>query len=872
MNQRGGNPITWVAWGGAVTIAVVSTRNPLYLSLVLIATVIVYAARHPTSQSASIWNLVIRIGLVVASVSIIFNLLTAHAGNSTFARLPHYLPIIGGDLTVNALLYGVSSALAILSLIIAAATFGSVVDRAALLRTVPQPLSSVGVAAVIGLSFFPQTLASLREVRDAQAARGFRVRSVRDVPPLVVPVLSMGLEGAFNLAEAMESRAFGAKPPTRDARSWLFPGGIVLILGAVTLLIGGVIWPAALCALAGLACVVLGLVGQSAGRTSYRATVWRLSEWLMIAAAMATGALFAFAILFDLSAIEWSPFPDLSTPAFRPWLGVACLLLLVPATLRGGCIMIRFDGVNYQYPSAGRQALTDVGWCLESGRVAVVTGPSGSGKSTLARTINGLVPHFHGGRFGGTVSVNGLDTTTHSTALLSQHVGFVAQVPETQTVTDRVEDEIAFGLENLRLPRNEIRLRVEEMLDLLSLNHLRKRNIDTLSGGERQRVVIAAAMAMRPTTLVLDEPTSQLDPTSSDEILTTLTRMNHELGTTILLVEHRLDRVLGMSDQLLVLDDCGRVRAAGPTRLSLAHLPAPSPLLRVANELGWIPAPLTVREARAFSARFAESTYSPPEPRHTVVGDSPSITFDKVTFGYERSKVLDRLSLECYPGSLTALMGRNGSGKTTLLKLVNGLLRPGSGRVRTCGQDVSRTSTVDLARDVAYLPQNAGTLLFNDSVGAELRFTLRCRGRDDDVNGMLERFGLSQLADRNPLDLSGGERLRAALAAVLIGRPSILLLDEPTRGIDGELKQRLGEIFRQLADQGTTVLLATHDVDLVAEFADRVVILGDGEVVADGSPHEVMPGSLVYSTQINRVFGGRLLTVDDVRDELMEHQ
>jgi energy-coupling factor transport system ATP-binding protein len=211
-------------------------------------------------------------------------------------------------------------------------------------------------------------------------------------------------------------------------------------------------------------------------------------------------------------------------------------------------------------------------------------------------------------------------------------------------------------------------------------------------------------------------------------------------------------------------------------------------------------------------------------------------------------------------------MGRNGSGKTTLLKLAMGLLRPDHGRVLIDGQEVGKRSTVELARTVGYLPQNAGSLLFNDSVAEELRFTLRCRGRTDNLDALLERFDVVDLAARNPLDLSGGERLRAALAAVLAGRPSVLLLDEPTRGVDAALKERLGRLFRGLANDGLTVILATHDVDMVAEFADRIVILGDGDIIADGAPHDVMPGSLIFSTQINRVFGGRLLTPRDVEE------
>jgi energy-coupling factor transport system ATP-binding protein len=529
--------------------------------------------------------------------------------------------------------------------------------------------------------------------------------------------------------------------------------------------------------------------------------------------------------------------------------------------------VIDFKRVTFRYPNAAQPAISALEWCVPEGAICLVVGPSGSGKSTLARCVNGLVPHFHGGQFSGVVHVAGLDTRRHSTAELSRHVGFVAQVPESQTVTDRVEDEIAFGPENLGLGRSELRIRVEETIDLLGLNALRGRRLETLSGGERQRVVIAASMAMRPEILVLDEPTSQLDPVSSEEILSVLRKLNEEMGTTVMLVEHRLDRALGMSDQVLLLGQDGSVEAAGETRAVLSRLPQPPPLVRVAQALHWDPPPLTVRDARRFRGSGQPNTYEPLDrPSGRPAQPASSISFERVSFDYEKRPVLDRLSVHFQPGTLTALMGRNGSGKTTLLKLAMGLVRPRSGRVWVNGRDIAKLSTVELAQSVGYLPQNAGTLLFNDTVEDEVRFTLRCRGRTDNVGSLLERLDLTRVASRNPLDLSGGERLRAAIAAVLAGRPRVLLLDEPTRGVDAALKERLGRLLRELTREGMTVVLATHDVDMVADFADRMVVLGEGDVIADGAPHDVMPGSLIFSTQINRVFGGRILTAQDVLD------
>lgn len=527
--------------------------------------------------------------------------------------------------------------------------------------------------------------------------------------------------------------------------------------------------------------------------------------------------------------------------------------------------MIRFEDATYAYPRQTAPAIRHFTWAVEPGTFAVVSGPSGAGKSTIARCLTGLVPHFHGGAFGGRVVVAGLDTREIRPARLGRLVGFVAQDPETQTVMDRVEDEIAFGPENHGLSRRDIRLRVEEVLDVLGISALRRRELATLSGGERQRAVLAAALAMRPDILVLDEPTSQLDPWAAEEVLTIVQRLNRELGTTVVLVEHRLDRVLGAADRLLVLHQGGSIAADAAPREAVSALPDPPPLLRVGEALGWHPLPLTVRDARrALAAMHAAPSATPPPATPSPTRRPIAVSLEHVTFAYDDQVVLRDVSAEFEAGTVSALLGRNGAGKTTLLKLINGLLRPRSGRVRVHGDDVAGIPTARLAHVVGYLPQNPGTLLFHDTVEAELRFTLRAQGRTGDVAGSLDAVGLADLARRSPLDLSSGQRQRAALASVLVARPSVLLLDEPTRGMDPHWQEELAALLRRLAAEGTAVLIATHDVDLIAECADRVLLLADGEVAADGPPKLVLAGSLAYSTQINRVFGGQVLRPADV--------
>ncbi|ACZ38363.1 ABC transporter ATP-binding protein [Sphaerobacter thermophilus] len=523
--------------------------------------------------------------------------------------------------------------------------------------------------------------------------------------------------------------------------------------------------------------------------------------------------------------------------------------------------MIHLDRLTYRYPRRSTPALSAITEEMAPGSYTVVAGPSGAGKSTLLRALNGLVPHFYGGVFGGRVLVQGIDTRRVQPADLGRIVGFVGQDPERQTVMDRVEDEIAFGPENYGLPRHEIRLRVEEALDLLGIAPLRDREIASLSGGERQRVVIAAAMAMRPPVLALDEPTSQLDPWSAEAVLSVLDRLHADLGTTVVIAEHRLDRVLPSAERVLLLGSDGSIVASGPPRSVAAALQYPPPLVRLGLALGWDPLPLTVREGR----RLAQSMPPPVTPLNDPsAGGDVVLEVQGVTFRYGERTTLRDVSAVFREGTVTALMGRNGAGKTTLLKHLNGLLRPAAGRILLRGQDIAGTATPDLARTVAYLPQNPSAMLFNETVAAEVRFTLRALGLPGDVGPALEMAGVAHLAARNPRDLSTGERQRVALAAVLASAPAVLLLDEPTRGLDGEARERLIALLRRLAGIGTCVVMATHDVELAAVCADRVLLLGDGEVVADGPPRQVLTGSLTYATQINRIFGGRALVLEDI--------
>ncbi len=509
---------------------------------------------------------------------------------------------------------------------------------------------------------------------------------------------------------------------------------------------------------------------------------------------------------------------------------------------------IEYRGASFTYPDAPRPSLVDVDLDVAAGEVLLVVGPSGSGKSTLLRSANGLVPHSTGGRFGGEVVTFGRSTRSHHPRELADVVGFVHQDPEGQFVVDRVETDVAFVLENLGVGHEAMRRRVEETLDALGIAHLRNRSPATLSGGERQRCAIAGALAAAPSALVLDEPTSQLDPQGADDVLAAVTRLNADLGTTVLLAEHRLERAAPLADRA-VLIDTGRVDSPGAPGAVLAGYAGAPAVTRLGRLLGWDPPPLTVRDAR----RFAVATDLGPAPDPSpppAPGEELVVARDlRVTLGGR--EVLQGVSVDVRQGEVVALLGRNGAGKTTLLRALARLVPSARG-------------SVEGGATTAYVPQDPNSLLFAPTVRRELRETLKVLGKSDDgaVDHWLTALGLEEVADRHPRGLAGGERQRVAIAAVAVSGADVLLLDEPTRGMDAPSRRALHDAATEHASRGGAVVLATHDVELAARCATRAVVLGDGDVVAQGDAHRVLAGSL-FAPQVMRVFPP-YLTVEEV--------
>ncbi|MEU8763189.1 ATP-binding cassette domain-containing protein [Streptomyces sp. NPDC048659] len=632
--------------------------------------------------------------------------------------------------------------------------------------------------------------------------------------------------------------------------------------------------------------------------------------------------------------------------------------------------MIRFAHVSVTYDGASAPSLSGLDLTVPEGELVLLVGPSGVGKSTLLNAVSGLVPHFTGGTLRGRVTVDGRDTRDHPPRELADLVGTVGQDPRAHFVTDTVEDELAYGMESLGLAPAVMRRRVEETLDLLGLAELRDRPIATLSGGQQQRVAIGSVLTPHPKVLVLDEPTSALDPSAAEDVLAVLQRLVHDLGTTVLMAEHRLERVVQYADRVLLLPD----GVLGTPADIMAVSPVHPPVVALGRLAGWTPLPLSVRdarraagplrerlagrepgaaaspdqgprpEARASNAGRAENPAPPaleargsgggapgtdrepgapaagllprPGPRSSNAGraenpappaleargsgggapgfgkgrggglplfrrrtrtrpapgtpDAPLVHIDRLAVRRGRVEALRQVSLQVTAGETVALMGRNGAGKSTLLGTLVGMIAPTSGAVRVAGLTPGATDPRTLIRQVGLVPQEPRDLLYADTVAAE------CAAADADAGAAPGscRALVSELLpgvadDTHPRDLSEGQRLALALSVVLTARPPLLLLDEPTRGLDYAAKARLVARLRALAAEGHAIVLATHDVELAAELAHRVVILAGGEVVADGPTAEVVVSSPAFSPQVAKVLAPRpWLTVEQVEAAL----
>ncbi|MDX6309038.1 MAG: energy-coupling factor transport system ATP-binding protein [Nocardioidaceae bacterium] len=518
--------------------------------------------------------------------------------------------------------------------------------------------------------------------------------------------------------------------------------------------------------------------------------------------------------------------------------------------------MIRFRGYSFWYPGMASPTLEAVDVTVAEGDFALAIGLTGSGKSTLLRAVNGLVPHFTGGHVEGSVVVQGLDPRDRSPREFAGTVGVVGQDPLAGFVTDTVEEELAYGMEQLAVAPQAMRRRVEEILDLMGIARLRRRTLRTLSGGEQQRVALGAVLTSNPRVLVLDEPTSALDPAAAEDALAAVLRLVHDLGVTVLAAEHRLERVVEYTDQVLVVDD-HRCRAGRPAEM-LADAPLAPPVVELGRLFGWDPLALSVRDARRLATPVQERLAGIKVPARTpALGDvADGLDARSVVVRYGDVVAVRGADLQVAPGEVVALMGRNGSGKSSLLWAIQGSGRRSGGMVRIAGRDSGQLSRNEAAALVALVPQQAADLLYHDSIRSECAAADQAAFADPGTARRIfdELCGGSAISEAtHPRDLSDGQRLSLALAVQLSARPRVVLLDEPTRGLDYRAKARLKEILARLAAAGKAVVVATHDVEFVAQSAQRVVVLAEGEVVTSAPTSEALAASPVFAPQVAKV-------------------
>lgn len=535
--------------------------------------------------------------------------------------------------------------------------------------------------------------------------------------------------------------------------------------------------------------------------------------------------------------------------------------------------MIKFSNVSLIYPNSTTTVLENLNLEIAEGEMVLVIGPTGSGKSSLLRLINGLVPHHTGGILAGDVSVDGNSTQLIKPGGLAHLIGIVGQNPANGFVADTVEEELAFGMETLNLPNDVMRKRVEEVLDLLSLAPLRDRSIATLSGGEQQRVAIGSALVAHPKVLVLDEPTSALDPIAAEEVLSILHRLVHDLSLTVVIAEHKLERVIQFADRIVHINGAGVAQVGTPEDI-LMHSPIAPPIVHLARALGLKEIGVSVREMRRMTADIRDKEYAQidaaPKPIGKVV-----IEVKDLSVIYEGKAALKSVSATISSNEIVAVMGRNGAGKSSLLKSLAGISQLATGLVAVSGLNPQVLKGNERRSTIGFIPQEPSDLLYGQSVQIE------CEQADKDnqipsgtTAQILQQLVPGVSPTTHPRDLSEGQRLGLALSIVLSSNPAVLILDEPTRGLDYQAKKELTRILIEFARAtGKCVVLATHDVELVAELATRVMFLADGDIVADGTTLEVLLSSPAFAPQVSKVMSPLpWLKVSDVVAAIQAHQ
>lgn len=541
--------------------------------------------------------------------------------------------------------------------------------------------------------------------------------------------------------------------------------------------------------------------------------------------------------------------------------------------------LFEINNLKFWYPGAEKAALDGIHLKIEPGEFVVICGKSGCGKTTLLRHLKSVLTPY--GRREGEILYQGQPLENVSARKQAGEIGYVMQSPDNQIVTDKVWHELAFGVENLGYDQQTIRLRVAEMASFFGIQNWFHKKVEELSGGQKQLLNLASIMTMQPKVLVLDEPTSQLDPIAAGEFLSTIRKINLELGTTIIMIEHRLEEVFPMADKVLVLEDGMQQYAASPREVGKAlagndlflAMPAPVQIYEALGQVG--ECPLTVCEGRKWlSLHYAEVLKKKQESEQKKAFEEKKsqiletnkkevvIEAKEVWFRYERElpDVVRDLSFQVTQGELFCILGGNGTGKSTTLSLISGIRKPYRGKILLKGQDIRKKKNAELAGGIlGVLPQNPQDLFVKDTVLEDLKemFEGWSREKRKEEETLLAQViadtQIEHLLKMHPYDLSGGEQQRAALAKVLLLEPEILLLDEPTKGLDGFYKQKLADIFQNLKKRGTTILMVSHDIEFCASYADRCAMFFDGGIVISSEAKEFFTGNSFYTTAANRM-------------------
>lgn len=541
---------------------------------------------------------------------------------------------------------------------------------------------------------------------------------------------------------------------------------------------------------------------------------------------------------------------------------------------------IKINNLNYWYPGEKKKTLNNINFELERGELLFLMGKSGSGKSTLGRCLNGSIPNFYGGTVSGEIIIDEIKLKDIDQGTRAQQVTMVFQDPERQLLMNIVHGEIAFGLENIGLDSRQIKRRVWEALQFSNIMDLAYRNINSLSGGEKQKVAICSALAYLPKVIILDEPTSQLDPAASEEVVQLIKKINEELGITIVVIEQRIDKWFDIADNIAIMEK-GSINFYGSKKKLYEHheknlnsyLPA---YLKLSKLLGIEKIPENIKTARKQFEKLKKrsNANSGGEDSSNKSTDENAIEVKRLSCRYDNSEVLKDFSLSVNTGEFVGVLGANGAGKSTLLKcLMN--LKDYNGNIKILDRDTKKLKVKELARNIGYVSQNPNDYISKYTVRDELKFTLDNHGIQDNdaIDNILKELELYELKEKNPRDLSGGERQRVALASILVLKPKILLLDEPTRGLDYDAKIKLGKILKKLNENGTTILLVTHDIGFAAEFCSKYMIMFNGEKVAYGDRKEVLAEGIYYTTVINKLFRSideDIFTINDFKNRYIE--